>query len=269
MPDTLQDLSPSALITAIGASEIAYYRNFSRLPDAELFDEPNLLWLASGLPVFNTVLHAHTTEEKLGPEIERVVAYFRSRKLAFNWYVGPLSQPANIREHLPRYGVQHDEDEPGMALDLYELNEDVPLAPALVIQQVTSDELLLQWLHTWGFPVPEDYIQHFFAAYQSLYGENEPLRFFLGFLDGRPVATSALFEGAGVARVEHVVTVPDVRRQGIGATMTLAALHEARALGYRVSVLRASPYGIHMYRRLGFREYCMMSTYVWSPQDAP
>jgi len=129
MPDTLQDLSPSALITAIGASEIAYYRNFSRLPDAELYDEPNLLWLASGLPVVNTVLHAHTTEEQLGPEIERVVAYFGSRKLAFNWYVGPLSQPASIREHLPRYGVHHDEDEPGMALDLDELNEAVPLAP--------------------------------------------------------------------------------------------------------------------------------------------
>jgi ribosomal protein S18 acetylase RimI-like enzyme len=65
------------------------------------------------------------------------------------------------------------------------------------------------------------------------------------------------------------VTEPDVRLQGIGATMTLAALHEARALGYRVSVLRASPYGLHLYRRLGFREYCLLSTYVWSPQDAP
>jgi hypothetical protein len=126
-----------------------------------------------------------------------VVAYFRSRTLAFNWYVGPLSQPATIREHLPRYGVHHDEDEPGMALDLDELNEDVPLAPAVVIQQASSDDLLLQWLHTWGFPVPEDSIQHFFAAYHSLYGEHEPLRFFLGFLECRPVATSALFEGGG------------------------------------------------------------------------
>lgn len=269
MPDILQDLSPSALIAAIGASEIAYYRNFSRLPNAELYDEPDLLWVASGLPVFNTVLHAHTTEEKLGPAIERVVAYFRSRQLAFHWYVGPLSLPATIREHFPRYGVQHDVDEPGMALDLYELNEDVPRAPALVIQQVTSDELLLQWLHTWGFPVPEDYLQHLFAAYQPLYGEHEPLRFFLGFLGGRPVATCSLFEGAGVAAVHHVVTVPDVRRQGIGTTMTLAALHEARALGYRISVLRASPDGFPLYLQLGFRQYCQMSTYVWSPQNAP
>jgi GNAT superfamily N-acetyltransferase len=263
----LQNFSPTSLIAAIDANEIAYNHMFSHLPGAELYDEVDLFWMASGIPVslFNGILLSHTTEKALGPAIERVLTYFRERKLPFNWHVGPGTQPRNIREILPLYGIRHDENEPGMALDLRNLNEEVAINADLEVVPVTNDALLLQWLRTWGFPVPEEIISHCFRAYAPLYGESQPLRFYLGLLAGRPVATGALFEGAGVASVQHIVTIPEVRRQGVGAAITLAVLREIRALGYRASVLRASPDGINIYRRLGFREYCTMSTYVWSP----
>lgn len=37
--------------------------------------------------------------------------------------------------------------------------------------------------------------------------------------------------------------------------------------GYRVAVLSASPFDINIYRRLGFREYCMFSMYEGEPED--
>jgi len=64
-----------------------------------------------------------------------------------------------------------------------------------------------------------------------------------------------------------VVTLPEVRRRGIGAAMTLRVLHEARAIGYRVAVLTASPDGIGVYRRIGFREYCLFRRYEWGPDQ--
>ena len=85
-----------------------------------------------------------------------------------------------------------------------------------------------------------------------------------GTIAGEPVATVALFLGAGVAAIEHVVTIPQVRRQGIGAAITLMAAQEARAQGYRISVLTSSPMGFNIYSRLGFREYCTFRTYEWS-----
>ena len=54
-----------------------------------------------------------------------------------------------------------------------------------------------------------------------------------------------------------------LRRQGIGAAVTLAPLLEARDMGYEVGILHASPMGLGMYGRVGFQECCRMSHYVW------
>jgi GNAT superfamily N-acetyltransferase len=90
----------------------------------------------------------------------------------------------------------------------------------------------------------------------------------VGRLGGRPVATATLLLAAGVAGVYFVLTVPAARRRGIGTAITLAALREARDLGYRTGVLGASGLGLPVYRRLGFEEYCRIAVYEWHPPGA-
>jgi predicted acetyltransferase len=65
-----------------------------------------------------------------------------------------------------------------------------------------------------------------------------------------------------------VGTVPEARRQGFGAAVTLAALRDARALGYRVGILHSSAMGFPVYQRLGFRELCRMSKFEWQAKPA-
>jgi GNAT superfamily N-acetyltransferase len=269
--DILQDFTPVSIRAAIDANEIAYGQFLARQPGGIWHHDPGVNWLETRhqLSIFNGVLHTHLTPDSLPAEVDRVRAHFEQRHLPFRWRIGPSSQPANLDDCLPALGIAFDYEEPGMAVDLLALHEDIQVSSEIVIQPVTTRELLWQWAQTWGCGVtPEAAVRQFFLGHADLpFGLESPMQLYLGVLDGEPVATAKLFFGGGVACIHDVVTLHRVRRQGIGAAMTLEVARTARQLGYRVGVLSASPFGIGIYRRLGFREYCTLRTYQWFPAD--
>jgi ribosomal protein S18 acetylase RimI-like enzyme len=166
---------------------------------------------------------------------------------------------------LVEHGLKYTDDSKGMAIDLKALNEDQPVPTDLRIECVEDTAALRKWARAaiLGFELPETNVEPWFELFAGL-GFDLPLRNYLGTVDGEPVATSELFLAEGVAGIYVVATVPEARRQGIGAAMTLAPLRDARAMGFRIGVLHSSLMGLGVYRRLGFREYCMMSCHgMW------
>ena len=268
MSTTLQDLSPVTIPLALDANLIAYSSLFSSLPQAKLHNDGGLLWFETGVPneLFNGILQTRLEPEALPAAIEHVLAHFQRRHLPFHWHLGPSSHPRNIGDLLEAHGISHVEDEPGMAVDLLALNEDLPVTSNLIIHPVTTHDMVDHWTRVWGCGAPEEVTHQWFTVYSGLpFGPDRALRLYLGTITGEPVATASLFFAAGVASINWVVTLPQFRHQGIGAAMTLRAAREARSAGYRIGVLTASPLGINIYRRLGFHEYCQVSTYEWSP----
>jgi len=151
-----------------------------------------------------------------------------------------------------------------MAVDLLAFNEDLPRPSDLAIERVGDVEGLKEWLHpfTVGFGFPDFAASAFFSLYAGAgFGQHLPWHHYVGRLKGEPVACSSLYLGAGVAGIHYVGTVPHARGQGIGAALTLAALREARDMGYRIGILRSSPMGFNVYRRIGFEEYCRVRRY--------
>ena len=254
MSTTLQDFSPVTIPLTLDANLIAYSSLFSSLPRAKLHNDRGLLWFETGVPneIFNGILQTQLEPEALPAAIEHVLAHFQRRHLPFHWHLGPSSsRPRNVRDLLEARGISHIEDEPGMAVDLLALNEDLPVASNLLIHPVTTHEMVDDWTRVWGCGAPEEITQQWFTAYSGLpFGPDRSLRLYLGTINGGPVATVSLFLAAGVASINWVVTFPQFRRQGIGAAMTLRAAHEARSAGYQVGVLTASPLGINICRRL-------------------
>jgi len=145
---------------------------------------------------------------------------------------------------------------------LLTMNEEFSTPADLDIRQVDNMSMLRTWVAVWGFGVPGDTLPLFQQVHAQLgLGPHLPWRYYLGIFQEKPIATALLFFGAGVAALHSVVTLPEARSKGIGTAMTLATLREARQAGYRVAILTASPYGVRIYRRLGFREYCTISSY--------
>ena len=264
----LEDSSPEQMALALDASKIAAGVLLSTLPQAILHDEPGLLWFETGLALdaYNGVLRTNLSREELPDTARRILAHFRERRLPFHWHVGPFSQPY-FGDLLEAEGISLDEDEPGMGLDLRTtIAEDVPVAPSLVVEEVLAESQLRQWAETTFCGAPSEAVECVYIANAGLpRGPASAIRLYLGILGDEPVATVKLYFAAGVAYVGRVVTVPACRRQGIGTAMTVHALRIARQSGYRIAVLTASPMGVSIYRRLGFQECCVVSTYAWNP----
>jgi ribosomal protein S18 acetylase RimI-like enzyme len=268
MSNVLRDLPTPALVEAIKANRFEWYEYLGRSPQAEFYDSPSLTWLLTGtpFPLMNTVIRTRLTRDNPDEIIEETAAHFKSKGVtSFTWWAEPGTQPTGLGDRLLAHGFTHTEGPPGMAVDLLALNEDITAPSDLGIKHVGDAGTLKQWDSTLirGFGLPDSSEGGFFDLLIGL-GFDLPLRNYVGFLNGEPIATAELFLGAGVAGIYGVVTVPKARRQGIGAALTLAPLREARAMGYRIGILHSSEMGLGLYRRLGFQEYCKMSHYVWT-----
>jgi hypothetical protein len=76
-----------------------------------------------------------------------------------------------------------------------------------------------------------------------------PTRFWVGFVDGRPVATAAAHVAAGVNNIEMIATLDGCRGHGYGAAVTWAATTADPTLP---AILIASDLGRPVYERLGY-----------------
>jgi GNAT superfamily N-acetyltransferase len=259
-------IDPTTIATVIEANVNAYLLSFARLPGAIVRGDHDCVRIDSGRPdtTLNSVVSARFSPNTVDARVDTVLASFRAESRCLTWHVGPSTEPSDLGRTLLAHGLTHSEDEPGMAVEIDRMREDVAAPAELTIETVRDERGLEEWVSVWLFPAPEAVRLFVFESMrQRGLGDELPWRFFVGRLGGRPVACSQLCAAAGVAGVQYVVTLPEVRRRGIGAAMTLQVLREARAMGYRVGVLTSSPDGLGIYRRIGFREYCWFHRYEW------
>ena len=270
MTEILQDISTPAVERAIEENLCALFSLLiGSLPQAEVHDEPEMLWTTTHIPypLFNVVLRAQLSHETVDAAIETAIARYKARNVPMLWWTGPATRPANLGKSLEAHGLTQAGNDPGMAVDIQSLPENIPAPPGLTIDQVKDIETLKKWLGVFavGFGLKDFVAETFFSIFARIgFGAQNPFKHYIGWLKGEPVATVSLLLEAGVAGIYCVATVPDARRKGIGAAMTFKALAEGRLRGYRLGILQASEMGASVYRKLGFRDYCMIDQYKWA-----
>lgn len=265
----LKDFTPHILAKAIEANMIAHSADMARSPLVDLHQEDHLIWCigTTNYPRFNRVLQAHFTEQDLDKQITAALAPFRRRGYTGIWHTGPSTRPENLGERLEDHGLRLAAREPGMAADLRFLPAQSEPVPGLVIEKIAGLDGLRDWcrINAAAFGLPAETVEATFAVEATLGTAPVARRhLYLGRLDGEAVACAALFLDSSVAGLYSVGTLPYVRGRGIGSAITIRALQETMAMGYRIATLHASSKGVSIYRRLGFKRYCTISRYVWA-----
>ena len=273
MSDILQTLKSPPLEAAIEANFSAEMANLSYgLPQGELHKTSELLWMYTGARGPNAVLYSRFDNDDpayIETKIEEMTAFFKARSIDFSWTTGPSTRPTDLGLLLEEHGFVHSDSTTGMAIDLQALNEKVFSNADLAITEIEELEALkiLRSIEISGFGTSEIAAQNYYDSYAySGFGDGTHWHHYIGWLHREPVAIASLLLHAGVAGIYGVATIPQSRRQGVAAAMTLHALHEARKLGYRIAVLSPTEMSDALYRRIGFHEYCKLLHYDWSAE---
>jgi GNAT superfamily N-acetyltransferase len=227
----------------------------------------------TGIPdaFLNVVLRTQLPPDRAGAIIDEALAHFSAAGVQqLSWWAHDDTPAADLGPHLISRGLAFSEGGVAMAADLLALPEGTSGPAGLTILPVEDHAALRAWsqLTCANFGIPEHGAQRCVELFADL-GFDLPIRSYLALLNGRAVGTSQLFLGAGVAGIYHVTCLPEVRGQGIGAALTLAPLRDARSMGYRTSILQASPMGYPVYRRLGFHAYGRLNSYLWERAADP
>ena len=231
-------------------------------------------------PDVNEVVRARfADDEGADAAIAETIAIFGRRP--FLWWLGEDDRPADLGERLVRHGLVFLDEIPGLAMDLAALGSAAaaPSPTELRIEPVLDAVAMdaFNGVVTHGFP--EDFVdaatEAQVAAAARRRGEEtgyrEPVGIptrWLGSVDGRPVTTTRLHTGAGVAGIYTVITVNDARRRGYGEAITRHVLHAARDAGFRIATLQASSAGLGIYERIGFEVRYRYRVYESRPADA-
>lgn len=183
------------------------------------------------------------------------------------WHIGEAAGQVPGREadpiaHCPGFSFYEEEPLMSTTVGRYEL----PHVDGLSILPVHGAAGIRDWVRIWsGRPV----VSTSDTTVRARLGAAPAFVHLLAVLRGEAVGCAAAFVGLpSGSEVQHVVTVPGVRGRGIGTALTVAALRSIAARGAGTAVLTASPDGLGIYRRLGFRTVGAVRRYLWSPEES-
>lgn len=266
MSEALRGGSTDEVIAAIEANWRASVGAFGLAPGVTVRDDAELFWYVTGLPeaAFNSIMYANLGPGRLDAAVAELQLLRATYNVPMNWLIGPTSRPLDLAEQLVARGFTHRRDLTPMMRSLVTPLPELDPVPGFTIERVLDSAALAEWIDAeiHGFE-SEGPTGDGLAAIRRGMGlwPRVPMHYYLGRLDGEPVATASLLLAGGIAGVYDVATLPDRRRRGIGGAMTVAALQEARVLGFETAFLQPSDMGRPLYHRLGFRVSCVCSIY--------
>jgi ribosomal protein S18 acetylase RimI-like enzyme len=202
------------------------------------------------------------SDAELSQRIMLPMVHFNARGLEWAYWVCEDLMHSGTRRRsraiFEKHGLRHSVDLPGMVAE--EILRPVRALPLIEVRRVTPGPTRDAFcaIGSLCFHVPLPWFDEVFSED----GVWEAFASYVGYVDGEPVSTAAVIEGAGALGVYNVATVPGQQRRGYGeAVMRHAVADRQRALGIKRVILQSTPAGYRLYERMGFRTVTRVSVY--------
>ena len=242
---------------------IEAFRQFARnSPSCYIEEEPGVLRIASGIPNagFNVVfltLPARDPEQVFAG----AVGFMNSQGIS-HWRVVALPDAAVSMASIVRPGGLGPAGHmPGMLMS--------PIPPAAPPAPEGLEVVPADTPERWATMLEVGAIGMDGAPWEKIdwilpFERDGPVRGYLGFVGGRPVATSIGFSHSGIGGVFFVATLPEFRGRGFGTCLTWKAVIDSRHDGCDASYLQASKDGYPVYSKMGYKDVAEYTT--WRPE---
>jgi predicted GNAT family acetyltransferase len=269
VPEHLENMHSDGLLPAMDSNLGAFWSCYGRAEGCTLHADPAVTWFYAGIQfsLFNGVSIIDTDQNGVNRTFEDLQAKIATQGAPALWWISPLSKPDNIGSLLEQHGVEPVGEVPAMAINLEDLDGRLDSIPGFTCQKVDGAEMQALWgrIAAIGNGCDEGVINAMEKTESTIDASRyRAQRRYIGYLDGEPVASTALVLDAGVAGIYAVATVPEARKKGIGRFLTVMPLLEAKEMGYRVGILQSSSAGYSIYQRIGFTEVFRYRLYLQS-----
>ena len=263
----LKEMTSEDVCSAINKNLLDLCRLVGETSHFNFVETQDMFLVSHGVnhPAYQGVLYCNLSPDEVDEKIDRVIEYFTSRGLLPTWYSHPVSKPNNLDKCLEAKGFINVASTKAMACDLNSINFSRKKPEGLVVEYVEDESTLRTFFDVWtegnSFPKPLGDVWYKFIS-ETDYGAKSNTVYYLGYLDGLPVATALLFMDGSSAGLWWVATLENMKGKGIGTWMTLLPLKDAHEKGYELSVLYATELGYPIYKNLGYKEYYTNKLYL-------
>lgn len=227
------------------------------IPAMKVADCSSFLAVDCGLKsdTFNTIIARDLSE--LDRLLIDGIGYFLAKQFPVAiWYWEDDVDKFAINA-LTAHGLEHNETNVAMCVDLTQANLNVNALEGLIINDAKCAIEIQQYGSVLASLFGDSDEGHNVTAYFNLLSEHAmsefpAMRHYIGQYQGEVVATGALFIGSETIGLYDIATRAEYRHKGIGSAMFARLLEDAKSYQHRYAVLQASGDGIGIYLKAGF-----------------
>jgi N-acetylglutamate synthase-like GNAT family acetyltransferase len=221
---------------------------------------PEAIAFATGVnsPFLNVLFDLRLNKTSSSKLSEAVTSFFNEYQVPWGWYI----TPADNKNDLLQLEFALVEEAPAMYFDL--LN---PL-PAMKSEFITVQELsdtddLTSWIQpiNEGFKAAEGDDTYRQLNANILRKAHGRLRHFVAYYKDQLATAGTLFMSGNAVMIHNVATKSNFLKCGLGTTLTLHMMQEAKDSGFQHCFLDSSSEAFQLYKKIGFQVYATTLIY--------